>query len=221
MPEIIEGPKLAALSCGKPTYLVVMLHGEGEKGQDMADLALGWAPGMIKADFIALEAPFRDAEGRAVWRDPARPGDSIAEAATALDAYLDEQLARTRLPASHVALVGFGEGAELALDVGLRRPEPFAALVGFSGAYHAAGLPVRAFSAAPTLLVHGEADGEAPYSGMLALKEALKSCGAPVWSFKRPGLGHEIDGEGADAAGAFLARHVKHQNPQHQDADHD
>jgi phospholipase/carboxylesterase len=215
MAEIIEGPKLAALSCGKPVYLVILLHGEGGCGQDMLDLAMGWAPEIIKADFLSLEAPFRDAEGRAVWRDPAWPADSFAEAAAALDAFLDAQLTKTRLPASHVALAGFGQGAELALTVGLRRSAPLAALVGFSGAYDAPALTEHLASPAPTLLAHGDEDAIAPFSGMVALKEALKARGAPVWSFKRPGLGHQIDGDGADAAGAFLARHVKHVKNDH------
>jgi phospholipase/carboxylesterase len=208
--SIIEGPKLAALSCGKPVYLVVLLHGEGGCGQDMLDLALGWAPEMIKADFLSLEAPFG-----ALWRNPARPAESFAEVASTLDAFLDAQMAKTRLPASHLALAGFGQGAELALTVGLRRPQQLAALVGFSGAYDAHALAAKIENAAPTLLVHGEADAQAPFAGMVALKEALKAQNAPVWSFKRPGLGHEIDGDGADAAGAFLARHVKHATTTH------
>jgi phospholipase/carboxylesterase len=212
MAEIIEGPKLAALSCGKPVYLVVLLPGEGGCGQDMLDLAMGWAPEMIKADFLTLEAPLRDGGGRALWFDsPERASDM----AGALDAFLDAQLARTRLPASHLALVGFGQGAELALAVGLRRPEKLAALVGFSGAYDVA-LAERGVNAAPTLLVHGDADDHSPYPGMVALKEALKARGAPVWSFKRPGLGHAIDDEGAEAAGAFLARHVQHVKADHE-----
>ncbi|WP_374544640.1 alpha/beta hydrolase [Rhodoblastus sp.] len=213
MADIIEGPKLAALSCGKPVYLVVLLHGEGGCGQDMADLALGWAPEMIKADFLALEAPFRDAQGQAVWRDPVRPEESFSESAAALDGFLDAQLTQTRLPASHLALVGFGEGAELALTVGLRRPQQLAALVGIAGAYRAEALAEALVSPAPTLLAHGEDDPVAPFAAMLALKEALKARSAPVWSFRRPGLGHSIDAESADAAGAFLARHVKHQKP--------
>lgn len=215
MTEIVEGPKLAALSCGKPVYLVILLHGEGGGGQDMLDLAMGWAPELIKADFLSLEAPFRDAESRALWRDPARPAQSFADIAAALDSFLDAQLEKTRLPASHVAMVGFGQGAELALAVGLRRAQPLAALVAFSGAYDAQALASDSVSPTPTLLVHGEADATAPFSGMVALKEALKARNAPVWSFKRPGLGHDIDGDGADAAGAFLARHVKHVKNDH------
>ena len=201
MPDIIEGPKLAALSCGKPVYLVILLADQGGSGQDMADLAMGWAPEMIKADFLALEP---------LARDPARSQESFAENAAALDAFLDAQLATTRLPASHLALVGFGAGAELALHVGLRRREKLAALVGFSGAYLGKLIPEDLPSTAPILLVHGEADSEAPFATMAALKDGLKARGAPVWSFRRPGLGHAIDGEGADAAGAFLAKHVKH-----------
>ena len=37
MTDIVEGPALAALSCGKPAFLVVLLHGEGADVQSMVD----------------------------------------------------------------------------------------------------------------------------------------------------------------------------------------
>lgn len=209
MADILEGPKLAALSCGKPVYLVLLLHGRGGCGQDMLDFALGWAPEMIKADFLALEAPLRDAERRAVWFDGP---ETEAAMAAALDALIDAKLEQARLPASHLALVGFGQGARLAVAAGLRRREPLAAIVGVAGFCDAA-LANGAPSPAPTLLVHGEQDPVAPFSAMLALKEALKARGAPVWSFRQPGPGHAFQPEGAEAVGAFLARHVKHAKP--------
>ena len=83
------GPKLAALSCGKPVYLVVMLHGDGEKGQDMADLALGWAPGDVVivpaitflasancAAYVGAEPYFVDVDDRTITIDPNRNGTS-------------------------------------------------------------------------------------------------------------------------------------------------
>ncbi len=53
MVAIAEGPKIAALSCGKPAYLVVLLHGPGSDGQAVIDQALNWAPTMPLADFVA------------------------------------------------------------------------------------------------------------------------------------------------------------------------
>jgi phospholipase/carboxylesterase len=59
-----------------------------------------------------------------------------------LDAFLDRALAERRLPESHLALVGFSQGAMLGLHVGLRRPRQMGAIVAFSGAvYDAESLP--------------------------------------------------------------------------------
>ncbi|MGO9427968.1 alpha/beta hydrolase [Rhodoblastus sp.] len=200
MTEFVEGPALAALSCGKPAYLVVLIPGGDVDAQAMLDLALGWAPAMPKADFVTLQAR----ETEASWEG--------------LDLFLDEMLARRRLPDSHLALVGFSDGATLALRVGLGRRSAIAALVAFSATAYDAEFETHAQP--PLLLVHGEADRISPYQSMLAFKAALKEKGAPVWSFKRPGLGHAIDDDGVAAAGDFLARHVVHPAPAQHDHAH-
>ena len=206
MTEFVEGPALAALSCGKPVYLVVLLPGGGGDAQTMIDLALGWAPAMPKADFlVAARGDFAGAD------------QNLATKAAALNLFLDAMLAKRRLPDSHLALVGISEGASLALHVGFARRETIAAIVALSAAYDA-DLPTCADP--PTLLVHGEADPVSPYAAMLACKAALKQRGAPVWSFKRPGLGHALDDDAIAAAGDFLRRHVVHKAPAEDDHAH-
>jgi phospholipase/carboxylesterase len=208
MTSWVEGPARKALSCGKPAYLVALLSQSGGDVQTMLDLALGWAPAMPKADFVTFQIP------------SASIGDGgDAERAAGFDVFLDDMLAQRRLPDSHLALVGFCAGATLALRVGLRRKNPIAALVAFSASAYDAEAPCS--ESPPVLLVHGDADPVSPYPAMLDFKAALKACGAPVWSFKRPGLGHALDDDGVAAAGAFLSRHVVHKAPAGRDDDHE
>lgn len=228
---IIEGPKIAALSCGKPAYLVVLLHGPGSSGQAIIDQALNWAPTMPKADFVAAEAPFPGpAEGRQWFERSAFDEDSIVAgvkaAAPLLDAFLDAALAGRRLPDSHLALVGFSQGAMLALHVGLRRPKSMAAIVAFSGAlYGNDDLAAEMRSKPPVLMVHGESDPIVPFAAMTSTKERLKAAGVPVKSMRRPGLGHEMDDDGVIAAGDFLTALVTHKPAtgaaHHDDHDHE
>ena len=214
----VEGPTLAALSCGKPAYLVVLLHGEGGDGQAIVDQALNWAPTMPKAEFLAAEAPFLcdGADAGRQWFDPNCPDPggtilAVKKIVPSLDEFLDEMLARRRLPASHLALVGFSQGATLALHVGLRRCDQIAAIVAFSSvAYDVDSLTRDIRTRPPTLLIHGEADAVSPFAAMLDAKTALKAAGAPVKSLRRPGLGHEMDDDGVIAAGDFLSEHVVH-----------
>lgn len=222
MSGIVEGPKIAALSCGKPAFLVVLLHGEGSEGAAIIQQALNWAPTMPKADFLALEAPLSGPGG--VGRSWFEAGElaqaspeAVSRAAALLNDFLDEALAARRLPDSHLALVGFSQGAMVALCAALQRQKRIAAVVSFAGALPE-GAPTGVRSAPPVLMIHGEDDDQLPFAVMSATKERLKAAGVPVKSMRRRGIGHVMDDEGVLAAGDFLTVHVAH--PPAADADH-
>jgi phospholipase/carboxylesterase len=212
----LEGPSLAALSCGKAAWLVVLLHGVGGDGNDLIDLALNWQPIIPKAEFLALHAPFpfdQAPTGRQWFsiadRNPDKVRDGISAAAAILDPWLDELLAKRRLDPSHLALVGFSQGAMTALHVGLRRNKKIAGIVSFSGALVAPQtLGTEICSRPPVLLVHGEADDVVPFAAMAEAKTALAAAEVPVKALRRRGLGHTIDDDGVIAAGDFLAANL-------------
>jgi len=219
---IVEGPKIAALSCGKAVYLVILLHGPDSDGEAIINHALNWAPTMPKAEFLAAEAPFLSPSGGRRWSDASDPGVAdLSASAALLEKFLDEKLAQRRLPESHVALVGFSHGAMLALQVGLRRPKPMAAIVSFSGALdEAEGLFEDVKSRPPVLMIHGDADASVPFAAMTATKERLQAQGVPVKSLRRPGLGHEMDDDGVIAAGDFLTAHLVHRSSAQAEHEH-
>ncbi|MFG1276177.1 alpha/beta hydrolase [Xanthobacter autotrophicus] len=232
---IVAGPKIAALSCGKPAWLVVLLHEEGTDGQKVIDLALNWAPEMPKADFLAAEAPFPAPGGGRSWfpseaMTPEAISEGLATAGPWLDAFLDRMLAERRLPDSHLALVGFSQGAILALHVGLRRAASPALVIGFCGALPEADDLSGEIRARPSvLLIHGEEDAVVPFDQMVATRERLKALGVPAKSMRRPGLGHTVDDDGILAAGTVLAATLvkppaakaDHDHDEHDDHDHD
>ncbi|WP_051335311.1 alpha/beta hydrolase [Methylocapsa acidiphila] len=211
----LEGPSCAPLSCGKAVYLVVLLHGRGANGDDIIDLALNWQPILPKAEFLALNAPFPcdPAPRGRQWFDVESPETMLAAlraAADMLDRALDELMARRRLEPSHLALVGFSQGATLALHAGLRRKERIGAIVAFSGALHGAeALNAEIRSRPPVLLVHGEADAVVPFTALDMARAALEAAQAPVTAIARPKLGHAIDDESVSAAGEFLLGALK------------
>lgn len=213
MPDVVEGPSYAPLSCGKATYLVVLLHGRGADGDDMIDIALNWQPIIPKAEFLAAHAPFpceNLARGRQWFnvedRSPDKIFAGIRATAPLLDAFLDELLAKRRLDDSRLALVGFSQGAMMALHIGLRREKQIAGVVAFSGALHGVeALAAEVHSRPPVLLVHGEDDAVVPFSSLAQAKSALEGAGVPAKAVPRPGLGHFIDDEGVSLAGEFLS----------------
>lgn len=201
---------------GRADSLVVLLHGVGADGADLIGLAPELAPSVPGAAFLAPDAP-RPFDGGSApgreWfsladRDPRTLARLVAEAAPGLDAWLDAQLAARDLPPSRLALIGFSQGAMLALHVGLRRRVPPAAVLAFSGAM-ATGATLAAEATRPyppVLLVHGEADEVVPAWASRAAESALRAVGAPVESLFVPGLGHGVEGRGLAAAAALLRR---------------
>jgi phospholipase/carboxylesterase len=129
-----------------------------------------------------------------------------------IDAFLDAELKRLGLDDSKLALVGFSQGAMMALHVGLRRPRAPAAILGFSGlligpdrlsdatARDARGAPP------PILLIHGEQDPLIPLEAMFMAAEALAQASIPTQWHLSLGIGHGIDAEGLRQGGLFLAK---------------
>ena len=140
MPRL-SGPSRPPASGGKPRRLVILLHGLGADGNDLIGLAPYWARLLPDAEFLSPNAPFpcdmapygyqwfssqdrspaavlaRGAGGRADPRRLYRRGTGRSAGSTSSD----------------LALVGFSQGTMMSLFVGLRRAEPVAGIVGFSG----------------------------------------------------------------------------------------
>ena len=120
--------------------LVMLLHGLGADGNDLLGLAPYWAPHLPDAEFSSPHAPEpcdMAPSGRQLFSLQTRDPESILagaeRAAPILNDFIDHELNRLGLADNQLALVGFSQGTMMALYVGLRRPRPPAAIIGFSG----------------------------------------------------------------------------------------
>ena len=119
----------------------------------------------------------------------------------ALDRFLDAELQRLKLTARELVLVGFSQGAMMALHVGLRREPGPAAIIGFSGALIGADqLAAEARCRPRVLLVHGDADEVVPLPARHAALNALAKAEIPAQWHITPGGGHGIDAAGIERA---------------------
>lgn len=208
----VFGPAGAKTAC-------VLLHGFGANADDLVPLA-----DMIDAPvrWLVPDAPLELAQmSRAWWmldiaqleadmrsgvaRD--RRAEVPAELATVrarMTQLLDE--AQARFGFERLVLGGFSQGAMLALDVALHRPQAPAGLLLMSGTLiadavwqprmaHLAGVPV--------VLSHGRHDALLPFAAAEELRDRLRAAGAVVdW---QPFVGgHEIPPDVLDAAGQLL-----------------
>ncbi len=124
----------------EPGQLVILLHGLGADGNDLIGLAPRWAKLLPRARFVAPDAPFpcdMAPMGRQWFsvedRSPERLAAGIETAAPILDQFIDAELDRSNLAPNQTAIVGFSQGTMMALHVALRRTQPVAAIVGYSG----------------------------------------------------------------------------------------
>lgn len=213
-PDALKGPVLAPRSGNAAKQLVVLLHGVGADGNDLIGLAPAFADGLADAAFFSPHAPFpydmapfgRQWFSIGDFRAEARL-DGVRDAAPTLDSFLDGILAEYRLGAGALALVGFSQGAMIALHAGLRRTEPIAGILSYSGILVGEDRLAREIlSRPPVLLVHGEDDPLIPLAALPAATAALEANGIDVVSQVCPHLGHGIDEKGIAMGRSFLAR---------------
>jgi phospholipase/carboxylesterase len=214
MNPTLSGPSFPPQSGGKPSRLVIFLHGLGADGNDLIGLAPYWAPLLPDTEFLSPNAPFPcDMAPYAYqWmsvRDPsaeARLAGARA-AATILDGFINDELKNRDLTEAQLALVGFSQGTMMSLFVGPRRERQLAGIVGFSGRLIApALLKSEIRSRPPVLLVHGTDDAMVPYDSMAEAEVALTDAGVAVETLSCPGVGHGIDDAGLRRGCEFLQR---------------
>jgi len=216
MSTVLTGPNFGPAAGGAPNQLIILLHGLGADGHDLIGLAPHLAELLPHAQFVAPDAPFpcdMAPMGRQWFsvgdRSPKRLLAGVEATAPILDEFIDSEFARTKLGPLKTAVVGFSQGTMMALHVALRRAEPVAAIVGFSGRLMAPGqLAADIRASPPTLLIHGDADPVVPFESLATAGDALEMVGVPVQTIARPALGHAIDEHGLTCGGAFLKEHL-------------
>jgi len=220
----LDGPRIAA-SGGKAGALVVFLHGYGADGADLIELGRQWRTRIPEAAFVSPHAQERcpgAPMGRQWFALSNRPPDDpagaeerwsgVVRARGPIDSFLDAELQRLGLDDSRLALVGFSQGAMMALHVGLRRRRAPAAILGYSGVLVG---PERLKEATardgrgrppPILLAHGDQDPLIPFEAMFIAADALAAAGIPAQWHASFGVGHGIDAAGLHHGGLFLAQ---------------
>ena len=194
----VPAPDPGALQLGpeQATRRLVLLHGWGADADDLLDLA----PLLVSPEtsVVSLRAPGLHPAGvgrqwySLLWRDmvPEPAWEEVPAAWESLRHRI-EALAAT-VPLEQTALLGFSQGAAMALDVatGGAAPLPLAALIACSGYPHRDWQPLQ--GGPPVLLTHGREDPVVAIHHCDALNQRLMAAGVPVNRRDFSG-GHGID----------------------------
>jgi phospholipase/carboxylesterase len=209
----LDGPRSGPRAGGAAQQLVVICHGLGASGQDVIDLAYAWGRALPGAVFVAPDAPEPfpgTAFGRRWWdvgdRAPATMNAGVRRARTALDRFIDAELARLGLPPGAYALFGFSQGAQTALFTGLRRTVAPRGILAYSGALlDPESLAREMTHRPPVLLVHGEQDDIVPAARSHAAEAVLRAAGVPVETLYAD-YDHRLTPAGISLGALFLQR---------------
>lgn len=199
---------------GKPPMnsLVIFLHGVGSRGADLAPLGHAWQALLPEASFVAPDAPQpfdRGGPGRQWFSvsgvtEANRP-QRIVAAREAFDGTLWPIIRQAGFTdrLERVALVGFSQGAIMALDALASGRWPVAAVVAFAGRL-ASPEPLAPATVTKALLVHGTRDQVMPVVESERAMTRLAKAGVTIELHLSPGEGHTVSAEGAAIAGSFL-----------------
>ncbi len=198
-PVVISG---AALTDARAA--LVLVHGRGGDATSMLALAQ-----QIGLSDVALIAPQAD---RNTWYPnrfiaPIASNQPYLDAAlAAVDAALRQ--AANALPLERIALLGFSQGACLALEYAARNPHRYLGIFGLSGALIENGDAPRdyagAFDATPVLLGCSDLDAHIPIQRVRRSAEVFRALGARVDERLYPGMGHVVNDDEIDAVRQVL-----------------
>lgn len=211
--DAIDGPHTGqpVWAQGSPlaeaTGAVVMLHGRGASAESILSLV----PHLDRPG-LAYLAP--QAAGNSWYPNrfvaPFAANQPHLSSALALIGRVLERLDGAGIPAQKVALLGFSQGACLALDFPVRHPRQYGGVVAFSGGL--IGPPGTrwndsgSLAGTPVFLGCSDTDFHIPKERVLESADALRSLGADVTAKLYPGMGHTINQDEIEQAQGVLDR---------------
>jgi phospholipase/carboxylesterase len=191
--------------------LVILLHGVGSNGADMAGLADAMAPALPGIAFATPDGPLPfdgggmgrqwfSIAGVTTQNRPAR----VAAARAARDEMLAGLIAEAGFAdrLDTVILLGFSQGSIMALDAMASGRWALGGVVAFAGRL-ATPTPLAPALKTPVLIIHGDADRVMPVAEAGDAEARLTALGAKVEVLIEPGIGHQVGREGLSRAVAF------------------
>jgi phospholipase/carboxylesterase len=186
-----------------PTLLVLLFHGVGAQPQDLVPLGQALAAQCPTACIVSVQSPDPSNLGRGwQWFSVAgvTEANRPARVAATLPRFVEtvqHWQQQTGLDAASTILVGFSQGAIMALG-STQQPQPLAATVVAIGGRFAQS-PRSAPDRTCIHLMHGDADPVMPLQLALDAQRWLQALDAQVTLDVFAGLGHGIDQRVLDA----------------------
>lgn len=196
----------AGASLDEAESAVIAIHGRGADAADIINLA-----GEVAPPGVVILAPNAVGQTWYPYRfiEPIDRNEPYLSSALGLIDRLFARLAEAGIPPARVALLGFSQGACLALEYAARNAQRYGAVIGYSG-----GLigPLGetfdypgSLDGTPVFLGCSDVDPHIPLVRVEETAEVMTRLGAQVDLRIYPGMGHTVNEDEIWAAQALLA----------------
>ena len=197
----------AGVPLGDAAAALILVHGRGGEAEEMLGLA-----GLVAPPAIACLAPQAAGNTWYPYRftEPVSRNEPYLSSALAVLSDLVERLVGNGLPTDRIALLGFSQGACLALEFAVRRGDRLGAVIGLSGGLigDAVAPPCgrRSLDGVPVLLGCSERDPHIPIARVHETEAVMRALGAEIITRIYPGSGHGVNEDEVGLARQILTR---------------
>jgi len=175
---------------------ILLLHGRGASAEDIYSLGEEAAAGVPGVALIAPQAAGNEWYPQRFLAPLAQNEPFLGSALGVITALIDG-LALDGVPAEQILLIGFSQGACLAMEYAARHPRRYGGVFGLSGALIGPpGGPRKLkgdLAGTPVYLGCGDRDHHIPVASVAESAGIFRSLGAQVKSSIFPGMGHTVN----------------------------
>ena len=205
---------LEPLSKEKPKNAVILCHGYGGDGKDIAILASYWRAHLTDTIFICPDAPEKCAASPTgfQWFDLMdQTSDEILTkslvAEIKLNKLIDEVKATYKLSSDKIILCGFSQGCMISLQTGLKREDKINSIIGYSGKIiDVKHIENNIKSKPDIILMHGDKDEVVPVSFLLEAIELFNKINYKIQTKIFKNCEHRIPQEGSSLGLEFIKK---------------
>ncbi|MBL42690.1 MAG: hypothetical protein CMM49_08545 [Rhodospirillaceae bacterium] len=218
----MDGPK--EIPDDNPEYLMFLLHGYGANGNDLFSLTPYLNKLFPQIAFLAPHAPFEcslSQNGRQWFSIDQLNSDynfkkdstiysEIEQSSKILENFIYLQKENYSIGNKKIILVGFSQGAMMALHLGLKLESEIACIVGFSGALISFDNSENTNKSFPSVfLAHGELDNVVNCNETMKAYNQLSKITHNIEKYIEKDLYHSISQEGLTKAIDFIKNVIK------------
>ena len=196
----------AGASLDDAASAIIAIHGRGADAADIINLA-----GEVAPPGVVILAPNAVGQTWYPYRfiEPIERNEPYLTSALSLIDRLFARLEESDIPADRVALLGFSQGACLALEYAARNARRYGAVIGYSGGLIGPlGMSFDypgSLDGTPVFLGCSDVDAHIPVSRVEETADVMGSLGAAVDLRIYPGMGHTVNQDEIQAVQNILA----------------